>query len=101
MNYILLVFGIISFVIAICVAIYYCLLKSTTFECPTTPSSEYTDTPMGKCLYTCDQTCDACYVKCDPQAEECIGKCYREKSDCYMNCLGTEVESFCSTTCGC
>ncbi len=101
MNNILLVFSISIFIIAICVMIYYCLLKSADFKCPTTPSSEYIGTPVGKCLYACDQTCDDCYAKCSLQDEECIGKCYQEKSDCYMQCLGSQVESFCAETCGC
>ena len=67
--------------------------------CPNIPSSQYTDTPSGRCLLDCDKYSDSCYQECNKE-ENCVRRCYQIKAQCYMHCLGQQVQSS-SEDCGC
>lgn len=47
----------------------------------------YTDTPIGLCLYRCDLDADCSYHNCKDD-ECCIRNCYEQKAHCYIRCLG-------------
>ena len=96
---------VLAVIVAATIIIITVLLKKSCVvqvypSCPNIPSSQYTNTPTGKCLLDCDQYSDDCYQKCDPKDEDCIGQCYQLKAHCYMSCLGPQQDT-CSNNCNC
>ena len=64
-------------------------------------STQYTNTPVGLCLWQCDQYCDKGYTSCKPNDDCCIRECYAQKAECYRKCLGNVANNDADGGCGC